>query len=213
MPNDVCLTGERLTLEEIVDVAFNRRNVTVDEAARARVVASRRLVEEIVERRDTAYGINTGFGKLSDVSIAPEQLEDLQHNLVRSHACGLGDPLPEPAVRAMLLLRANVLAKGYSGVRPVVIDTLVGMLREGVHPVVPARGSGGGRSAATRPGPARGRGRRATGGRGARAARSVPRPAAGPPARGHAQQALEQLREARLHRRRRRLVGRGGLEL
>lgn len=143
MPNDLCLTGERLTLEEIVDVALRGRSVTVDEAARARVVTSRRLVEEIVERHDTAYGINTGFGKLSDVRIAPEQLEDLQHNLVRSHACGLGDPLPEPAVRAMLLLRANVLAKGNSGVRPVVIDTLVGMLRAGIHPVVPARGSVG----------------------------------------------------------------------
>lgn len=143
MPNDLCLTGERLTLEEIVGVALNRRSVTVDEAARTRVVASRRLVEEIVERHDTAYGINTGFGKLSDVRIAPEQLEDLQRNLVRSHSCGLGDPLPEPAVRAMLLLRANVLARGNSGVRPVVIETLVGMLREGVHPVVPARGSVG----------------------------------------------------------------------
>jgi histidine ammonia-lyase len=143
MPNDLCLTGERLTLEEIVDVALRGRTVTVDEAAHARVVTSRKLVEEIVERHDTAYGINTGFGKLSDVRIAPEQLEDLQHNLVRSHACGLGDPLPEPAVRAMLLLRANVLAKGNSGVRPVVIETLVGMLRAGIHPVVPARGSVG----------------------------------------------------------------------
>lgn len=143
MPNDLCLNGERLTLEEIVDVALNRRSLTIDEAALARVVASRRLVEEIVERGDTAYGINTGFGKLSDVRIAQEQLEDLQHNLVRSHSCGLGAPLPEPAVRAMLVLRANVLAKGNSGVRPVVIETLVGMLREGIHPVVPARGSVG----------------------------------------------------------------------
>ncbi len=143
MPNDLCLTGERLTLEEIVGVAVRGRTVAVDEAARTRVAASRRLVEEIVERHDTAYGINTGFGKLSDVRIAPEQLEDLQHNLVRSHACGLGAPLPEPAVRAMLLLRVNVLAKGHSGVRPVVIETLVGMLRAGIHPVVPARGSVG----------------------------------------------------------------------
>jgi histidine ammonia-lyase len=143
MPNDLCLTGERLTLEEIVDVALRGRAVTVDDGARARVMVSRRLVEEIVGRHDTAYGINTGFGKLSDVRIAPEQLEDLQRNLVRSHACGLGRPLPEAAVRAMLLLRANVLAKGNSGVRPVVIETLVGMLRAGIHPVVPARGSVG----------------------------------------------------------------------
>jgi histidine ammonia-lyase len=143
MPADLCLTGERLTLEEIVDVAVRGRAVIVDAGALARVAASRRLVEEIVVRQDAAYGINTGFGKLSDVRIAPDQLEDLQHNLVRSHACGLGDPLPEPAVRAMLLLRANVLSKGNSGVRPVVIERLVGMLREGIHPVVPARGSVG----------------------------------------------------------------------
>lgn len=143
MPNALCLAGERLTLEEMVDVALHGRAVIVDDAARVRVAASRRAVEEIVERHDTAYGINTGFGKLSDVRIPPEQLEALQHNLVRSHACGLGAPLPEPTVRAMLLLRANVLARGNSGVRPVMMETLVAMLREGVHPVVPARGSVG----------------------------------------------------------------------
>ena len=143
MPKELCLNGERLTLEEMVEVACDGRTVMVDEAARARVAASRRLVEEIVGRHDTVYGINTGFGKLADVRVEPEHLEDLQHNLVRSHACGLGEPLPESTVRAMLLLRANVLARGNSGVRPAVIDTLVAMLGAGIHPVVPARGSVG----------------------------------------------------------------------
>jgi histidine ammonia-lyase len=137
------LTGERLTLEEICDVALYQRAVVFDDEARGRVVASRRLVEALVERNETAYGINTGFGKLSEVRIDPHQLQDLQRNLVRSHACGLGRPLPEPAVRAMLLLRANVLAKGHSGVRPVVVETLLALLRERIHPVVPAKGSVG----------------------------------------------------------------------
>ncbi|MGB0123879.1 MAG: histidine ammonia-lyase, partial [Silvibacterium sp.] len=94
-------------------------------------------------RGETAYGINTGFGKLSDVRIGPDQLEALQRNLVRSHSCGLGEPLPEDEVRAMLLLRANVLAKGLSGVRPVVVETLAAMLNARIHPVIPAHGSVG----------------------------------------------------------------------
>jgi histidine ammonia-lyase len=100
-------------------------------------------VEALVARGETAYGINTGFGKLSDVRIGPDDLEALQRNLVRSHACGLGEPLPEDEVRAMLLLRANVLAKGLSGVRPAVVETLAAMLNARVHPVIPARGSVG----------------------------------------------------------------------
>jgi histidine ammonia-lyase len=109
----------------------------------ARVEISRAIVEDLLARGETAYGINTGFGKLSDVRIGPDQLEALQRNLIRSHACGIGEPLPVDEVRAMLLLRANVLAKGLSGVRPVVLETLVAMLNHQVHPVVPARGSVG----------------------------------------------------------------------
>lgn len=139
----ILLTGQSLTLTEIGDVALRGRTVVLAELARTRILASRRLVDALVERNETAYGINTGFGKLSDVRIAPNQLEDLQRNLVRSHACGIGEPLPESAVRAMLLLRANVLAKGNSGVRPVVVETLLEMLAHGVHPVIPARGSVG----------------------------------------------------------------------
>jgi histidine ammonia-lyase len=137
------LDGNSLTLEEITAVAVHRRPVTIAKNAWPRIEASRAVVEGVVARSETAYGINTGFGKLSDVSIGPDQLEALQRNLVRSHACGIGEPLPEDEVRAMLLLRANVLAKGLSGVRPIVLETLVAMLNHGIHPVIPARGSVG----------------------------------------------------------------------
>ncbi len=101
------------------------------------------MVEEIVAQQRTVYGVNTGFGKLSDVSIDRADLRQLQLNLVRSHSCGLGDPLSEPEARAMLLLRANVLATGFSGARPLVIDTLIAMLERGVTPVIPEKGSVG----------------------------------------------------------------------
>jgi histidine ammonia-lyase len=137
------LDGSSLSLKEISSVALDNRPVAIAEKAYRRMEHSRAVVEDLVARGETAYGINTGFGKLSDVRIGPHQLEALQRNLVRSHACGIGEPLPEDEVRAMLLLRANVLAKGLSGVRPVVADTLVAMLNHGVHPVIPARGSVG----------------------------------------------------------------------
>jgi histidine ammonia-lyase len=105
--------------------------------------ASRAVVDRLLASGGTAYGINTGFGRLSDVRIEPGQARDLQHNLVRSHACGLGDPLPEAEVRAMLLLRANVLAKGFSGVRPELIEGLIYLLNHRIHPVIPSRGSVG----------------------------------------------------------------------
>jgi histidine ammonia-lyase len=137
------LAGQPLTLEEIAAVAHDGRPVAIAAEAVAGIRASRAVVDQLLERGEIAYGINTGFGKLSDVHIGPDQLEALQHNLVRSHSCGLGQPLAEDAVRAMLLLRANVLAKGLSGVRPVVIETLIAMLNSGVHSVIPSRGSVG----------------------------------------------------------------------
>lgn len=143
MSTPLLLAGNPLTLEEIARIALESRPVALDPAALPRIQASRAVVDSLLARGETAYGVNTGFGKLSDVRIAPTELQNLQHNLVRSHACGLGDPLPEPAVRAMLLLRANVLAKGLSGVRPEVIDTLLFFLNHSIHPVVPARGSVG----------------------------------------------------------------------
>lgn len=137
------LDGQSLSLSEIVAVSVDGLAVSIARNAYPRMQASRGVVENLLVRGEIAYGINTGFGKLCDVRIEPDQLEALQRNLVRSHGCGLGDPLPEDEVRAMLLLRANVLAKGLSGVRPVVVETLAAMLNARVHPVIPARGSVG----------------------------------------------------------------------
>ena len=137
------LNGQRLTLQEVADVAAGREQVSLSAAARVRCEESRRVVEQIVAEERTVYGVNTGFGKLSDVRIEHSELRDLQLNLVRSHSCGLGAPLSEAEARAMLLLRANVLACGYSGARPIIIDTLLAMLDRGVTPVIPEKGSVG----------------------------------------------------------------------
>ena len=142
-PGTLQFNGQPLSLEEIGQVAYGTAQVAINPEARPRIAASRAVVAHIVTSQQTAYGINTGFGKLSDVRIAPQDLQKLQRNLVRSHSCGLGDPLDEAEVRAMLLLRANVLAKGFSGVRYELIELLVGMLNCRVHPVIPSRGSVG----------------------------------------------------------------------
>jgi len=137
------LDGQPLSLAEIEAVSLAACPVTVAPAALSRVAASWKLVEKIVEKGQKVYGVNTGFGKLSDVSVPPESLAQLQANLVRSHAGGVGQPLSEGEARAMLLLRANVLAKGYSGCRPAVVEMLVALLNAGVHPVIPEKGSVG----------------------------------------------------------------------
>jgi histidine ammonia-lyase len=137
------LSGQALTLEEIAAVAGDSREVTVASEAWPKIKASRQVVEAVVTSGETAYGINTGFGKLADVRISNGDLKALQRNLVLSHASGLGEPLPEPETRAMLLLRANVLAKGHSGVRPIVLETLVALLNHRIHPIIPSRGSVG----------------------------------------------------------------------
>src|SRR5262249_32642810 len=137
------LNGQRLTLNQIQDVAVGREHVSLTDEARLRVERARDIVESIIREGRTVYGVNTGFGRLSDVRIEPSRLRELQLNLVRSHACGLGAPLSEAEARAVLLLRANVLACGYSGARAVVIDTLIQMLENGVTPIIPERGSVG----------------------------------------------------------------------
>src|SRR5580765_4725626 len=109
------LNGQKLSLAQIVAVARGKESVTLSSTARARADEARQIVEKIIAEGRTVYGVNTGFGRLSDVRIEPRELRDLQLNLVRSHACGLGAPLSIPEARAMLLLRANVLALGYSG--------------------------------------------------------------------------------------------------
>ena len=113
------LNGQRLSLAQIAAIASGKESVGLSSAARQRVEKSRAVVEMIIAEGRTVYGVNTGFGRLSDVRIEPTQLRALQLNLVRSHACGLGRPLSIEESRAMLLLRANVLALGYSGCRPI----------------------------------------------------------------------------------------------
>jgi histidine ammonia-lyase len=137
------LNGQALTLTDIAAVALNGEAVKISSLAEPRVLASRKVIEEIIVRDAVVYGVTTGFGKLSDVRIPREALSDLQLNLVRSHACGIGQPLSEPEVRAMILLRANVLALGFSGIRLEVIQMLGEMLNRRVHPVVPEKGSVG----------------------------------------------------------------------
>jgi len=137
------LDGQPLTLAQIEQVSLHAGPVAIAQAARARVAEGRTRIEEIVAAGETVYGVNTGFGKLSDVRIPPEKLAELQVNLVRSHAGGVGQPLSEAESRAMLLLRANVLAKGFSGVRPALLELLIALLNAGVHPVVPEKGSVG----------------------------------------------------------------------
>jgi histidine ammonia-lyase len=137
------LNGQALTLEQIAAVAVGDEHVAISPLARPCIAASRKVIEQIVARDAVVYGVNTGFGKLSDVRVPQEELRQLQLNLVRSHACGIGEPLSEPEVRAMMLLRANVLTLGFSGIRCDVIELLCEMLNRRVHPVVPEKGSVG----------------------------------------------------------------------
>lgn len=136
------LAGRPLSLKELAAIAAGAQ-VALDETAMGRVGASRAVIEKIVQEGQVVYGVTTGFGKLSDVVIPSDRLSELQFNLVRSHACGVGDPLPLPEVRAMMALRANVLAVGCSGVRPETLRALVAMLNADLIPVVPEQGSVG----------------------------------------------------------------------
>src|SRR5437899_1015297 len=139
----VSLTGNDLTFAQLYKVALHDETVELASAAINRMNASRAVVERLLASGATGYGINTGFGKLASVRISAEQVRQLQVNLVRSHASGVGEPLSETETRAMMLLRANALAKGLSGVRPVVVETLIKMLNARVHPVIPSQGSVG----------------------------------------------------------------------
>ena len=136
--------GGSLGIEAALEVAHGRAGVGFGEISRRRVIAARDVVNAAVADSGVAhYGINTGFGALAEVSIPYDQLRQLQINLIRSHAAGVGEPLPRPTVRLITLLRARVLAAGHSGVRPVVIERLLQLLERGVHPLIPAQGSVG----------------------------------------------------------------------
>ncbi len=137
----IVIDGDHLTIEEIVAVARDGAEVSLSPNARKAVAKSRSIVESIIERGEPVYGINTGFGIFADRRIPTEESAKLSRNLILSHAVGTGAPCADEIVRAAILVRANTLAKGFSGVRPVIIDTLIEMLNKNVIPVVPSQGS------------------------------------------------------------------------
>lgn len=139
----ISLDGESLHLDQVRAVACSGEQVEFANDALKRMRQSRAVIESLALQDRPVYGVNTGFGQLADVRIDPDRLESLQHNILRSHACGVGDPLPEPVVRAIMLIRANVLAKGFSGIRAQVAKRLLALLNKGVTPVAPSRGSVG----------------------------------------------------------------------
>jgi histidine ammonia-lyase len=142
-PTSVSIDGRTLTIAQLRTVAEGGARASLDPSSLARMAATRRVVDDLVARNAVVYGVTTGFGKLSDVAIPPEKLAALQVNLVRSHAAGVGTPLPRREVRAMMLLRANVLAKGFSGARAALPELLCAMLNADLWPLVPEQGSVG----------------------------------------------------------------------
>src|SRR3569623_843732 len=143
MTQRIQLDGDSLTLREVRRVAMGEGEVELAPHARSKVAQRRHFVDEIVRRGDVVYGVTTGFGKLSEMSIPLDRLSELQINLVRSHSAGVGALLPEREVRAMMLLRANVIAKGFSGARAALIALLAAMLNAGLYHEVPEQGSVG----------------------------------------------------------------------
>src|SRR5690242_20339427 len=138
------LTGDDLALADVWEIAVHGRHVALADSARERMAAAREIVEQAAHgREEHTYGVNTGFGRFVSRSIPEELTEELQLRLLRSHACGVGEPYPDEIVRAAMLLRANALAKGNSGARVETVELLLGCLDRGVVPVVPARGSVG----------------------------------------------------------------------
>ncbi|HEX4003929.1 MAG TPA: histidine ammonia-lyase [Candidatus Acidoferrales bacterium] len=139
----VSIDGQHLTIEQLHKLVFDGAAAELALAARDQMNTSRGVIERLIDADAPVYGVNTGFGKMASTRISHGEIRHLQLNLVRSHACGVGPALSEPATRAMLALRANALAKGFSGVRPLVAETLLAMLNRGVHPVIPSQGSVG----------------------------------------------------------------------
>jgi histidine ammonia-lyase len=137
------IDGNTLTIEDVHRVAAERLRVSLHPDAIARMSRSRGVIEAIIREGRAVYGVSTGFGKLADVHVGHDQITPLQQNLVRSHAAGVGEPFSEDEVRALMLLRANVLAKGLSGVRPLVAERLCDLLNHDVYPIIPCRGSVG----------------------------------------------------------------------
>jgi len=141
--HEVHVDGETLTIGDVVKVARENVKVVIPEYVKKRVRRSREVLEKLVKENQVIYGVNTGFGALSNITISPQEIKQLQCNLIRSHSSGVGKPLNTEIVRALILLRANTLAKGYSGICLETLETLVEMLNKGVHPIIPAKGSVG----------------------------------------------------------------------
>ncbi|TET56135.1 histidine ammonia-lyase [Candidatus Bathyarchaeota archaeon] len=138
----VVIDGETLTIEDVIAVARRNAIVTIPRETEKKVKKSREILERLKERK-AIYGVNTGFGAFGNIAIAAEDIKELQVNLIRSHSSGVGNPLKKDVTRALMLLRANTLAKGYSGVRLKIVQTLIQMLNKGVHPIIPEKGSVG----------------------------------------------------------------------
>ena len=139
----VSISGNNLTIEDVVAVARHGERVELHPDARARIVRCRAFLDERIKAREIMYGVNTGIGEFSEVVLSDEQVRDFQRYLIYNHAAGIGEPCPEDRVRAAMVLRVNVHAHGHSGCRPEITDTLVAMLNAGVTPVVCEKGSVG----------------------------------------------------------------------
>ncbi|MCL6611647.1 MAG: histidine ammonia-lyase [Peptococcaceae bacterium] len=137
----VVIDGDSLGIEDVIQVARHGKPVELSPDGRKKIARSWETLRSLIDSNRVIYGVSTGFGKLSNVLISPEQSRQLQINLIMSHSCGVGKPFPEEVVRAIMLLRANTLCKGFSGVGPYVVETLIRMLNRGVHPVIPEKGS------------------------------------------------------------------------
>lgn len=137
----IILTGGDLSLEEVRRVVFDKEQIALADETKQRINDNRNTVETMLKQKKTMYGINTGFGKFSDVVIEDKDLDELQLNLIHSHACGVGEPFSEKISRTMLLLRANALIQGYSGVRPKLVQQFIALLNADIHPVIPQQGS------------------------------------------------------------------------
>ena len=139
--NRILIDGNTLSIDDFINVVRHGYKVELSKDAIEKVKNSRKIVDELIEEERAVYGITTGFGKFSDVTITKEETKLLQKNLIISHSCGVGKALDEEVVRGIMLLRANALAKGYSGIRLSTLNTLIDMLNKKVHPIIPEKGS------------------------------------------------------------------------
>ncbi len=139
--NKVILTNKGITIEDVINVAKNGYMLELSAEVKEKIVESRKVVDKYVDEEKVIYGITTGFGKFSDVYIGKEDTAALQRNLIISHSCGVGNPLPDHLVRGVMMLRLNALCRGFSGIRLSTVDHLLNMLNAGIHPIIPEKGS------------------------------------------------------------------------